>query len=92
MIGKVGFTQSANYLRETSSTGVTKAPEKPASNVELSEDMRTLNAVKASMANTQDLDMDKVAAMKAMLKSGNMSVNLDNLANSIINYYEPTKK
>lgn len=92
MIGKIGLNQSVNYRREINNTDTVKTQRKPESNIALSEEMRTLHAAKASMENTQDVDMDKVAAMKAMLERGEMTVNLDNLANSIINYYELAKK
>ncbi|MGF1769156.1 flagellar biosynthesis anti-sigma factor FlgM [Enterovibrio makurazakiensis] len=91
MIGNIGFTQSTSYVRETNTVGAEKTPAKQASNVELSADMRTLNAAKESIKHASDVDMDKVAAMKAMLKSGNLDVNLDNLADSIVEYYSPSK-
>lgn len=49
--------------------------------------MRTINSAKAAVKQAPDVDMDKVAAMKAMLQNGEVSVNLDSLADSMLDYY-----
>lgn len=87
MIGKISHSQPVAMPTEASNSSVasTKAPQ---AQVELSHEMKSLQSAKQSMESAPDVDMDKVAEMKAMLKTGNVSVNLDNLADSMIDFYQ----
>ncbi|WP_434357936.1 flagellar biosynthesis anti-sigma factor FlgM [Parasalinivibrio latis] len=85
MIGKIGFTQPTGYTRETS--GNRNVRQQLPAQTSVSADMRTINSAKAAVKQAPDVDMDKVAAMKAMLQNGEVSVNLDSLADSMLDYY-----
>ena len=59
--------------------------------VELSSELKSLQSAKESMDKTSDVDMNKVAEMKAMLSAGKVSINLDELAGSMLDFYQDNK-
>ncbi|WP_299019585.1 flagellar biosynthesis anti-sigma factor FlgM [uncultured Photobacterium sp.] len=87
MIGKISHSQPVAMPTEATSKTAASKQATPAQ-VELSHEMKSLQSAKQSMESAPDVDMDKVAEMKAMLKSGNVSVSLDSLADSMIDFYQ----
>ena len=87
MIGKISHSQPVALPTEAANKPA-GAKAAPVAQVELSHDMQSLQSAKQAMAKTSDVDMDKVAEMKAVLKSGNVSVNLDSLAGSMVDFYQ----
>ncbi len=87
MIGKISHSQPVALPTEAASK--TAGPKTASvAQVELSQDMKSLQSAKQAMETTSDVDMDKVAEMKAMLKSGKVSVNLNSLADSMLDFYQ----
>lgn len=85
MIGKIGSaptsTVSPQSAPKAEKVSVTKTEQ-----VELSTELKSLQAAQQSQSN--DVDLDKVAAMKKLLQSGEMKVDIENLSDSIIDYYQ----
>ncbi|MGR5148925.1 flagellar biosynthesis anti-sigma factor FlgM [Photobacterium alginatilyticum] len=87
MIGKISHSQPVALPAEAASK-TAGAKTAPVAQVELSHEMKSLQSAKQSMETTSDVDMDKVAQMKAMLNAGKVSVNLDSLAGSMVDFYQ----
>ncbi|MEH6531084.1 MAG: flagellar biosynthesis anti-sigma factor FlgM [Photobacterium frigidiphilum] len=87
MIGKISHSQPMVLPPE-----VTNKTAKPSTSnvaqVELSSELKSLQSAKESMDKTSDVDMNKVAEMKAMLNAGKVSINLDDLAGSMLDFYQ----
>ncbi|KLV06612.1 hypothetical protein ABT56_08285 [Photobacterium aquae] len=83
MIGKVTFNTQPT-LRPTSA-----AEAKPASDVAPAKNnLSPMQQAKHDAAQHSDVDMDKVAAAKALLRSRDNSVNLDSLADKMLDFYQ----
>ncbi|MGF1757530.1 flagellar biosynthesis anti-sigma factor FlgM [Photobacterium sagamiensis] len=87
MIGKVSHSQPMVLPPEVTNK-TTKSGTSNVAQVELSSALKSLQSAKTSMDKTSDVDMNKVAEMKALLGSGKVSVNLDNLAGSMLDFYQ----
>ncbi|WP_245905516.1 flagellar biosynthesis anti-sigma factor FlgM [Photobacterium lipolyticum] len=90
MIGKISHSQPMVLPPEV--TNKTVKPDTPnIAQVELSSELKSLQSAKESMDKTSDVDMNKVAEMKAMLTAGKVSINLDDLAGSMLDFYQDNK-
>ncbi|OAN16709.1 hypothetical protein A3K86_09695 [Photobacterium jeanii] len=89
MIGKIQSAMSQPVTIDSRTSANKSAAATPAAKqVELSNDVRSLQNAKAELRNTSDVDMDKVAKMKQMLQSGQVNVDLDKLAGTMVDYYQ----
>ena len=67
---------------------VTNAPAKqaPKYTVELSDTAKALKAADATIANTPDVNSDRVAQIKAAIEDGSYSVNSGRVAEKILSF------
>jgi len=87
MIGKISHSQPMVLPPEVTNKAAKPDTENVAQ-VELSSELKSLQSAKESMDKTSDVDMNKVAEMKAMLNAGKVSINLDELAGSMLDFYQ----
>ena len=55
-----------------------------ADRVQLSREAQSLNRLEAQMAASPDVDMDKVAAIKAAITEGRFSINAERIAENLL--------
>jgi len=90
------FSQQAMSAREKVSTqrnnggatSVTNAPAKsiPKDTVELSDTVKVMQAADAKIANTPDINSERVASLKAAIDSGNYKVDAERVAGKMIDF------
>ncbi len=88
MIGKIHNSVSLPVNAESRSHASKTASSTMTKQVELSSEVQSLQNAKADLQNTSDVDMDKVAKMKQLLQSGQATVDLDQLAGTMVDYYQ----
>jgi negative regulator of flagellin synthesis FlgM len=76
-------TQRSNGAAPATSTPVTPVRQ---DTVELSDTARALKAADAQIANTPDVDSDKVARIKAAIDDGSYSIDAERVAEKMINF------
>lgn len=90
------FSQQAMSAREKVSTqrnnggaaASTNAPAKSISKdtVELSDTVKVMQAADAKIANTPDINSERVASLKAAIDSGNYKVDAERVAGKMIDF------
>lgn len=88
MIGKIHNSMSLPVNADNRPTAGKTAMTATTKQVELSSEVQSLQSAKADLQHTNDVDMDKVAKMKQLLQSGQASVDLDQLAGTMVDYYQ----
>jgi negative regulator of flagellin synthesis FlgM len=92
------FSQQALNGREKVSTQKTNGSAEPAKDtpvrpvqkdtVELSDTVKVMQAADAKIANTPDVDSDRVASLKAAIDSGTYQIDAQRVADKIISFEE----
>ncbi|GAL07336.1 hypothetical protein JCM19237_3275 [Photobacterium aphoticum] len=83
MIGKI------TYNTQPASLSHSQPDAKVADKAKITDPSLTpLQQARQASAQQSDVDMDKVAAAKALLRSRDSGVNLDSLASSMIDFYQ----
>lgn len=90
------FSQQAMSAREKVSTQrnnggaapATNAPAKPIQKdtVELSDTVKVMQAADAKIANTPDINSERVASLKAAIDSGSYKVDAESIAGKMMDF------
>ncbi|MGL5606015.1 MAG: flagellar biosynthesis anti-sigma factor FlgM [Plesiomonas sp.] len=90
MIGKVQRDVAVSTVLTPASSAAQKnlaTRSKPVESVALSRDLKMLDQAQQT-PRTVEVDLDKVAKMRALLTNGGLSINTDHLADSLYQHYK----
>ncbi|SIS46673.1 flagellar biosynthesis anti-sigma factor FlgM [Neptunomonas antarctica] len=77
-------TQKTNGSAEPTTSTPTRPVQKDT--VELSDTVKVMQAADAKIANTPDVDSDRVASLKAAIDNGTYQVDAQSVADKIISF------
>ncbi|MGL5990700.1 MAG: flagellar biosynthesis anti-sigma factor FlgM [Plesiomonas sp.] len=90
MIGKVQRDVAVSTVLTSTNDAIQKNQtprSKPIESVALSRDLKMLEQAQQT-PRTAEVDLDKVAKMRALLTNGGLSINTDHLADSLYQHYK----
>ncbi|MGL5005867.1 MAG: flagellar biosynthesis anti-sigma factor FlgM [Plesiomonas sp.] len=90
MIGKIQRDVAVSSISTPVNGTAPKTPtanSKPVEAVALSHDLKILDHAQQTPRHA-DVDMDKVAKMRALLANGELNINTEQLANSLYQHYK----
>ncbi len=79
-------SEQGNAAKSGGGTAATQSPSNKGDTVNLSNAAQTLQNVEKQLANTPDVDSERVERLKLEIESGNYQINAERVAEKMLNF------